>query len=137
MADAPSQIEYHPIVTELLKDREPPSGRIEMIGYFGPSKQADKVRLYQDFSLSSYYEVPLAAIELVSKVDPTDPNSATRLFVDAKTPLEHVQIEQSADEAAFIGGKIASAFLSGAEATVKAKGGHFILRSNPPRKCRP
>jgi len=137
MADAPPQFEYHPIVMELLKNGGPPSDRIEMIGYFGPSEQADKVRLYQDFSLSSYYEVPLAAIELASKVDPTDPNSATRLFVDAKTTLEHVEIEQVAGEASFIGGKIADTHMSRAEVVVKAKGGYYLLRSNPPRACRP
>ena len=110
----------HPLVSAILGDNDPPPGVVALVGYFGPSKRADHVRLYLTLDFTSYLELPTTDNLIVSTepVNADDANSPTRVIVKSEMKLEVVRIEST--EASYLQGAIAGSFLSKAAGGARA-----------------
>jgi hypothetical protein len=106
----------NPIVTQLLGGGDPPLDVGVLIGYFGPSKKDNQVRLYTSLDFHTYYEFPIAGVLSTIPLDPKDSNSPTRVFLKGGTFVDFVRIETT--EARYLCGQIADRNL--ARATAKA-----------------
>ncbi len=104
----------HQVVVKLLGDADPSRDLVVLVGYFGPSKKRDSVRLYLDLDFRAYFELPRGWIVSTDQVDPDDENSPTRVIVEVTAELELVQISRQRLEAAYLQGSITSAYLGGA-----------------------
>jgi hypothetical protein len=104
----------HPLVTAVLGDSDPPADKVVLIGYFGPSKRPNSVRLYLGLDFMSYYEIPLDGVSIIATepVDPSDPHSATRVIVKGDAQLELVYISGIRGEAEFLQGNITGSLLA-------------------------
>jgi hypothetical protein len=104
----------HPLVTAILGDSDPPPDRIVLVGYFGPSRKSNSVRLYLGLDMLCYYEIPLDGAGIISTepVDPNNPHSATRVILNAGTPLELVDITALQAEAGYLRGNLTASLLA-------------------------
>jgi hypothetical protein len=102
----------HPLVTAILGDSDPPPDRVVLVGYFGPSRKSNSVRLYLGLDMLRYYEIPLDGIVSTEPVDPNNPRSATRVILNADTQLELVSMTALKDEAGYLRGNITASLLS-------------------------
>ena len=109
-------VESHPLVKALASDpTKPPKRSTKLFGYPGPSAQSGSTRLYMDLELTSYVDVPNAAI-LHSQTLPDD--QGTVLWVEADATLTYSTAPQSHEvQAEFLSGSIAEGHL-GAAASV-------------------
>src|SRR6185295_8441558 len=106
-------LDTHPLVAKLgAESEEPPTPVVTFVGYIGPSKNPDSVRLYTDLSFRTYYEIPRASIR--SNDPGADEDSPTRVTVDADARIEVVQTERQSVEAAYLAGSIAGRYLTAA-----------------------
>jgi hypothetical protein len=94
----------HPLVTKLRGDSDTPPSLVALIGYFGPSKKADSIRLYPSLDFQSYFEIPTAAIVATTPVDADDEDSPTVVHVKAGTPVDSVQTSTQPVESYLQGG---------------------------------
>ena len=104
----------HPLVTKLHPELDAFNDHVALIGYFGPSKKADCIRLYADLSFRSHYDIPTSGIVHTEPTDARDENSPTRVLVLAATKLEVVEITSQCVEASYLQGSIARDYLAGA-----------------------
>jgi hypothetical protein len=95
----------NPVVTQLLGGGEPPLDIGIFVGYFGPSKKDNYVRLYTALDFRCYYELPTAGLLSTKPIDAKDPNSATRVIVKGNTAVDFVQIQTA--QARYLSGPIA------------------------------
>jgi len=116
-------IPTHPLVTKLLGDTDPPRNLVVLVGYCGPSKKPDSVRLYLGLDFRAYYEIPRGGIIPTEPIDSQDENSPTKVVVEATTRLELVQVSRQSVEASFLQGGIASAYLGGTTEAQEPEGG--------------
>ena len=104
----------HPLVAKLHPEPDTPRDLVALIGYFGPSKKTDYIRLYPDLSFRSYYDIPTNGIIYTEPTDAKDENSPTRVLVLAATNLEMVQTTHQCIEASYLQGAIAGNYLAAA-----------------------
>ena len=107
MADPSSDkpnLSTHPLVTKLQGDAETPPSLVALIGYFGPSKKADSIRLYSGLDFQSYFEIPKAAIVATTPTDAKDDQSPTLVHVKTGTPVAAVQTSTQPVETYLQGG---------------------------------
>jgi hypothetical protein len=122
------KVEHHPLVQALNpKPEEPPKQTVKLLGLPGASTSADHTRLWLDGELTSYVDVPDAAI-LHSKTLPDE--AGTVLWVAADAQLSHGSVGSHAAQAGFLSGSIAGAHLAGATAT--GAGGTPPIAQTPP-----
>jgi hypothetical protein len=107
----------HPTVELLLGDSDSPKQFVILLGYLGPSKIIDSIRLYTSLEFLSYFEIPRAGIAHTEQSDPRDKNGPTKVFVTPNTSLELVQTSRLSLEASFLQGSIASTYLQSATPT--------------------
>jgi len=81
----------HPLVKKLGGDSDNPPSLVALTGYFGPSKKADTVLLYQSLDFGSYVELPKAAIVATVPTDTENEDSPTVVYVKAGTPVNSTQ----------------------------------------------
>ena len=108
------QLTPHPLVVKLHPDPDSPTDTVALIGYFGPSKKADSVRLYADLTFRRYYDLPTNGIAHTEPSDSKDENSPTIVMVLAGTKLEVVETSAQSVEASYVQGAIARRYLAGA-----------------------
>jgi hypothetical protein len=116
MSDPPPDnpdLSTHPLVAKAQGESDTPHGLVTLIGYFGPSRKADTIRLYPSLDFRSYCELPTSAIVATEPVDPNDANSPTLVYVKAGTPVESVQTSTQSVES-YLQGGIAAGYLQGA-----------------------
>ena len=99
------------MVAKLLADTENPRDLVALIGYFGPSKKPDHVRLYTGLDFRTYYEVPKTGVVHTEPVNAKDENSPTRVMLDAQSTVELVQTSTQSGPAAFLAGAITGTHL--------------------------
>lgn len=87
-----------------------------LVGYIGPSKGTDYVRLYVDLTFRNYYEIPAEGIVSTAPKDASDENSPTTVHVAGDTRLEKVSVTSQSVEARFLQGSISSGYLGTAGA---------------------
>ncbi len=110
----------HPLVNKYHEDPNVLRDFVTLVGYIGPSNKPDHVRVYADLSFRNYYEVPSSGVVATTPTDSNDPNSPTRVDVNAKTHMEVVSISSQTVEASFLQGSIVSGYMSGAGTTGQA-----------------
>ena len=107
-------VQPHPLVKALVPDpSQPPVPSIKLVGLPGDSPAADTTRLWLDASLTSYVDVPTAAI-LHTQSLPDD--GGTVLWVEADAELTYGTVTSHAAHASFLSGSIADAYLASAGA---------------------
>lgn len=116
---APGDVDLatHPLVDRFNADPdnvEAPPEVAALVGYIGPSRRGDSVRLYQDLTFRNYYEIPRDGILATSPVNPDDENSPTQVQVDPDTKVEVVTVSVQSVEARYLSGSIAGGFLGAA-----------------------
>ncbi len=109
----PPNLGTHPLVDKLHTDPDDTRNLVSLVGYIGPSKKPDSIRLYLDLGFKSYYEIPKSGVVSTSAAG-DDPNSPTTVFVDATTPVEVVTVQSQSVAAGYLQGAIASGYLGGA-----------------------
>jgi hypothetical protein len=82
----------HPLVSQLHADPDTHQGNKKIVGYLGPSRVADYIRIYTDLSFAEYFEVKRADILSTVAVNPQDENSPTVVFVKEDATIEHTSI---------------------------------------------
>ncbi|MFL6257801.1 MAG: hypothetical protein ACJ74T_22570 [Pyrinomonadaceae bacterium] len=87
-----------------------------LVGYIGPSKRNDYIRLYQDLTFRNYYEIPKLGVVSTAPLNPDDENSPTGVQVIADTKLDVITISVQSVEARLLSGTISSGYLGGAAA---------------------
>ena len=109
--DSPGNVnlETHPLVAKLHTDPDELTDLVALVGYLGPSKRADYVRLYVDLTFRNYYEIPKAGIVSTSPTDAGDENSPTTVHVAGGTQVDMVSVTSQSTEARFLQGSISSA----------------------------
>ncbi len=114
--DSPGDVnlETHPLVAKLHADPDEFTDLVALVGYLGPSKKADYVRLYVDLTFRNYYEIPTEGIVSTSPTAAADENSPTTVHVAGGTQVDKVSITSQSTEARFLQGSIASGYLGGA-----------------------
>ncbi len=117
----------HPLVNKYHEDPNVLRDFVTLVGYIGPSNKPDHVRVYADLSFRNYYEVPTSGVVATTPTDSNDPNSPTRVDVNAKTHMEVVSISSQTVEASFLQGSIVSGYMSGVGTTGQA--GPFLRPS--------
>lgn len=127
-------LETHPLVAKLGGEGdEPPPSLVTLVGYLGPSRRPDSVRLYADLTFRTYYEVPRSGIKS-SEAGP-DENSPTRLAVYSDTKIDIVQTSRQSVEAGYLSGAISGGFLGGAASARRPGGGGqvclTVVTANP------
>ncbi|HEX4608137.1 MAG TPA: hypothetical protein VH092_08020, partial [Urbifossiella sp.] len=73
----------HPLVTKLLGTADSPPDLVTLVGYFGPSKNADSIRLYPTLDFRSYFEIPRSAVAATTAANPQDESGPTVVHVTA------------------------------------------------------
>jgi hypothetical protein len=109
----------HPLVTKLLGDSDTPPDVVTLVGYFGPSKRANYIRLYPSLDFHSYFEIPKSAVVVTTPTDPKDESSPTVVQVAAGTKVDAVQTTTQPVEA-YLQGGITGGYLAGAAPTAAA-----------------
>jgi hypothetical protein len=104
------------LVEQFLAGEGPPSGRVRLVGYFGPSKKKGCCRLYLSLDFCSFIEIPLDCILHHEPVDAANENGPSQVYVDPAIKLDLVQVSTQSMEASFLQGNIASSYLAGAAA---------------------
>jgi hypothetical protein len=104
----------HPLVSKLHPDLDHSADLVSLVGYLGPSKDADNIRLYRDLSFNHYFEIPTASITATTPVDANDPNSPTVIHVPASAKLEAVSHSSQSVEAGLLKGAITNGYLTSA-----------------------
>jgi hypothetical protein len=116
----------HPLVAERNVDpseiEPPPPELASLVGYVGPSRRDGSVRLYQDLTFRSYYEIPSESVVSTKPVNPDDENSPTQVQVEPDTKIEVVTVSVQSVEARYLSGSI-SGGLYGAAAGGTGGGG--------------
>ena len=107
-------LEPHPLVRQLHSDPDDAQDLISLVGYLGPSKQPDQIRLYSDLSFRHYYEIPSDGIVATTPTNADDPNSPTIVHVKASTRIDVVSVASQNVEAGFLRGAITSGYLGSA-----------------------
>jgi hypothetical protein len=123
-ADKPD-LSTHPLVTKLQGDSDTPPSLVSLIGYFGPSKKADSIRLYTSLDFQSYFEIPKAAIVATAPSDANDDQSPTVAHLKAGTAVASVQTSTNPVES-YLQGGITGQFLGSAGSSAQA-----VLRPTP------
>ncbi|RMH22856.1 MAG: hypothetical protein D6696_02340 [Acidobacteria bacterium] len=112
MAKNAPKLDPHPLVTKMHPgDDDVAADHVHLVGYLGPAKDKDKVRLYHDLSFRSYYEIPKDAIHSCETGDEETPS---RVCVAADAKLELVQTSRQKVEAGFLRGAISGQHLAAA-----------------------
>src|SRR5207244_1443408 len=101
----------HPLVAKLHPDPDDARNLISLVGYLGPSKNPDDIRLYLDLTFNHYYELPSASIVATAPTNADDPNSPTSVYVEASTQLNVVSTASQSVAAGFLKGAITSGYL--------------------------
>src|SRR6185295_5795994 len=109
----------HPLVTRLNPEAEAPPDLVVLVGFIGPSKKPDRIRLYLNLSFNAFIDIPVAGIVSTQSVDREDENSPTRVWVRGEAKLEVVQAASQTIEASYLRGRIARDYL---RATTPARG---------------
>jgi hypothetical protein len=109
----------HPLVTKLLGDSDTPPDVVTLVGYFGPSKRANYIRLYPSLDFHSYFEIPRSAIVATTSADPKDESGPTVVHVTSGTKVDAVQTTTQPVEA-YLQGGITGGYLAGATPTAAA-----------------
>jgi hypothetical protein len=104
----------HPLVARLNPDPDSPRDLAVVVGYIGPSKDRETVRIYTDLSFRSYVEAPREAVASTEPTDREDPDSPTRVYLEASAKVNVVQSSSQSVEASYLQGSIASQYLGGA-----------------------
>jgi hypothetical protein len=99
-----AKLDVHPLVKKMLGEDGEPTTAISLVGYVGPSKKADHVRLYTGLDFQSYYEVPRASVIDAHAVDAQDENSASKVMIKPDATLELVQTTKQSGTASFLAG---------------------------------
>jgi hypothetical protein len=107
-----AHLNVHPLVKKLMGDDGEPTNAVSLVGYVGPSKKAEHIRLYTGLDFQSYYEVPRASVLDAQAVDAEDENSASTVMIHPDATLELVQTTKQSGTASFLAGGIAGAFLT-------------------------
>ena len=92
MKEQNHDLQINPIIERLVA-ASPEDDVVQMVGYVGPSTN-DTVRLYRDFSLTEYCEVPKNSVLHFSN-DPDDKDGLVKLFVKANTEVIHVSTQHT------------------------------------------
>ncbi|MGI4768271.1 MAG: hypothetical protein ACRYGP_24785, partial [Janthinobacterium lividum] len=106
-------IPTHPLVAKLLPEIDSPTKKVVLVGYVGPSKHDDRIRLYANLSFDRYWEIPKSAVIASESASKDDENGPTIVFLAADTPVEQVAMATRTGPASFLSGPIASGSLSG------------------------
>lgn len=104
----------HRLVAKLHPEPDEPQDTVALLGYFGPSKKADHVRLYADLSFRRYFDIPTSGIVRTEPIVSEDENSPTAVFVLPATRLEVVETACQCMEASYLQGSIAATHLADA-----------------------
>jgi hypothetical protein len=105
-------IPHHPLVAALASDpSKPPEKATKLFGYPGPAAEKGSIRLWLDTDLTTYVDVPDAAI-LHSQTLPDD--QGTWLWVDPEAKLTVSSTQSHEVQADFLGGSIAEGNLAAA-----------------------
>src|ERR1700754_3167830 len=105
-------IPHHPLVAALASDpSKPPEKATKLFGYPGPAAEKGSLRLWLDTDLTTYVDVPDAAI-LHSQTLPDD--QGTWLWVDPAATLTVSSTQSHEVQADFLGGSIAEGNLAAA-----------------------
>ena len=86
-------------------------GAVSLVGYVGPSKKADHVRLYTGLDFQSYYEVPRRRLSTRTQSTPKTRQRST-VMIKPDAALDFVQVSKQSGTASFLAGGIAGAFLT-------------------------
>jgi hypothetical protein len=116
-------LDTHPLVNKLHPNPDEIPDIVALVGYLGPSRKDDCVRLYSDLTFRNYYEIPTSGILATSQTNAGDENSPTSVHVSADTRLEAVSISSQNIEASYLKGSIASSHLGSASAPAQAVAG--------------
>lgn len=100
-------IETHPLVSALMPD-DNGERRVALVGFVGPSNASGTLRLYDDLTFKSYYEIPSEAVKASMPAKANDPNSPTVVILDSKAQIAHVISDRAMGEAAMLAGAISS-----------------------------
>lgn len=99
-------VPHHPLVEALASDpNSPPTPATKLFGFPGPAAEADATRLWLDEDLTTYVDVPDAAI-LHSRT--LDDDQGTYLWVDPAATLTYSSAQSHQVQADFLGGSIAA-----------------------------
>jgi hypothetical protein len=82
------------------------AGMAVLTGFVGESAQAGHIRLYLDLSFSSYCEIATKDVVKTKKVDASDDDSPTVLWVTGAAQVGLVRVGQTSGTASFISGAI-------------------------------
>ena len=104
----------HRLVAKLHPEPDAPRDAVALLGYIGPSKEADRIRLYADLSFRRYCDIPTSGIVHTEPTDTRDENSPTVVFVRATTVLDVVETTCQCVEASYLQGPIARNYLADA-----------------------
>ena len=120
----------HPLVTRLNPEGDPPPDLVMLVGFIGPSKKPDGIRLYLNLSFNTFIDIPVAGIVSTQSVDSEDENSPTRVWVRGDARLDVVQTVSQTIEASYLRGWIARNYL---RSTMPFRG--FMAAPPPTMEC--
>ena len=98
----------HPLVPgrEQLDAQAGEESLTTIVGFVGPSRSEDRVRVYLDLSFSSYFDVAAADVVQTARVDANDENSPTIVWVGSSAQVGLVRIGRLTGDASFVTGAI-------------------------------
>jgi len=108
----PPSLDTHPLVAKLHPDPDATANNQVLVGYFGPAKEADHVRLYTDLSFQSYFDLSKTDILGTQAANRQDENSPTVVFVKPDGKVEMIRNPDTG--ANFLKGAISNANLAAA-----------------------
>src|SRR5262249_27932677 len=101
----------HPLVTRLNPEGDPPPNLVMLVGFIGPSKKPNGIRLYLNLSFNAFVDIPVAGIVSAQSVDSKDENSPTCVWVRGDAKLDVVQTVSQTMEACYLWGQISRDYL--------------------------
>ncbi|WP_168880031.1 hypothetical protein [Rhizobium sp. P28RR-XV] len=110
-------LSHHPLVERLYQQGEGEADQVALVGFLGPSKKANFIRLYLSLSFDRFIEIPVGDIVLTQAVDAQDENSPSRLFVRRDAKLDLVYTETQTVEARYLRGRISTDYLTGSSSS--------------------
>jgi hypothetical protein len=115
-------LSHHPLVERLYPEGDGVPDQVAVVGFLGPSKKANFIRLYLSLSFNRFIEIPVEAIVLTQPVDAQDENSPLRVFVRHDAKLDLVYTETQTVEASYLRGNIATNHLAGSSSSAPLNG---------------
>lgn len=99
----------HPLVPGLERDQtHADEGLTTLVGFIGPARTDDRVRVYLDLSFASYCDVAKADIVQTAPVDANDENSPSTVWVNSSAQMRLVSVGRLTGDASFVTGAIRS-----------------------------